>query len=506
MAEVLPRLPYPELVLGLVAPIGADIEATVPLFKNYFEQRGYVVEVIKVTKIFQALSRVIAPKKQLRSTPLFDRYKSHISYGKQLREHFGDNSFLAKTAIYRILQRRNRTQNKDDLYQKKVYILQQFKRKEEIELLRQVYGRLFFQISIYSRRSARIDFLARLFAHSDNSSDIDSYRPNSEDIVQQDHNEIGSLFGQSIEKTFHDADLIINSDIPKPSVAEQVNRFCELLFGSNSISPTKIEYGMLSARSSALRSLDLSRQVGAALFSRKGEIISLGCNEVPKAGGGTYWSDEDIDDRDYKRNLDANFQRKKEILREIITIIRPKANVDEMFKDKRLADSQLMDAIEYGRVVHAEMSAISDAARLGRPTQGGILFTTTFPCHVCAKHIVAAGIARVVFLEPYPKSLAFDLHSDSITVEGTDRGKYEHYPSVVFEHFYGIAPRRYRDMFPRGKRKNSEGEFRPYISDPPQPVIDLRIPVYTQLESIVVRDLLEIFRRSAGDDVSALIE
>jgi deoxycytidylate deaminase len=57
-----------------------------------------------------------------------------------------------------------------------------------------------------------------------------------------------------------------------------------------------------------------------------------------------------------------------------------------------------MDALEYGRIIHAEMSAICDAARLGRSIKNAVLFTTTFPCHMCAKHIVAAGITKVVFL------------------------------------------------------------------------------------------------------------
>lgn len=80
-----------------------------------------------------------------------------------------------------------------------------------------------------------------------------------------------------------------------------------------------------------------------------------------------------------------------------------------------------MDIIEFGRVVHAEMSALMDAARLGRPVQDAKLFCTTFPCHICAKHITAAGISSVFFLEPYPKSAAFALHPDSIEVEGSSR-------------------------------------------------------------------------------------
>ncbi|MEJ7655371.1 MAG: deaminase [Chloroflexia bacterium] len=46
--------------------------------------------------------------------------------------------------------------------------------------------------------------------------------------------------------------------------------------------------------------------------------------------------------------------------------------------------------------MHAEMSALLDAGRRGVPVQGATLYTTTFPCHNCARHIVGAGIDRVV--------------------------------------------------------------------------------------------------------------
>ena len=73
------------------------------------------------------------------------------------------------------------------------------------------------------------------------------------------------------------------------------------------------------------------------------------------------------------------------------------------------------------------------------------LYCTTFPCHICAKHIVASGIGRVVYLEPYPKSYAAELHKDSIDVdpeEPTHR--------VRFEAFIGVSPYRYRDLFEKG--------------------------------------------------------
>jgi deoxycytidylate deaminase len=30
----------------------------------------------------------------------------------------------------------------------------------------------------------------------------------------------------------------------------------------------------------------------------------------------------------------------------------------------------------------------------------------SFPCHMCARHIIATGLREVVYIEPYPKSVA----------------------------------------------------------------------------------------------------
>src|SRR5690606_6216358 len=71
--------------------------------------------------------------------------------------------------------------------------------------------------------------------------------------------------------------------------------------------------------------------------------------------------------------------------------------------------------IEFSRSIHAEMDAILSASREGISTVGCDLYVTTYPCHSCARHLVAAGIRRVYYVEPYIKSLALELHSDAIT-------------------------------------------------------------------------------------------
>lgn len=226
---------------------------------------------------------------------------------------------------------------------------------------------------------------------------------------------------------------------------------------------------------------------------------------MPKAGGGTYWEDDEFDNRDYVREIDSNQQRKREMIAELMHLVQPNADIDQLLKDKRVRDCQFMDALEYGRVVHAEMCALSDAARLGHSVKHGVLYTTTFPCHMCAKHIVAAGIDKIVFLEPYPKSLAADLHSDSIIIEGGDRGHFHGYPAVKFEHFHGVSPRRYRDMFQRGKRKDEDtGALEKYIGgNIPMPNIDVKYPFYANLEDHVTNIAMREIRKVVDDTTIA---
>jgi deoxycytidylate deaminase len=500
MTDSIQKIKFPELVFGFVAPIGADLTTTMAAFRSYFARQSYRVVEIKVTDIFNVLQRYILPDVPLDKPSLHKRYVTYIAYGDQLRAKF-DDAILAATAIRRVMSKRLKiAKTTEERFSRTVFLIHQFKRKEEIDLLRSVYGRLFFQMSIYSRRGARVDYLSRKFASSDHATGHLKYRHAAEELIQVDEDEVGKLHGQRVAKIFHDADFIANLDASE-NIDTQINRFCELIFGSNSISPTRTEYGLFLAKAAALRSLDLSRQVGAAIFSPAGEIIALGSNEVPRGGGGTYWAEDTFDDRDFKRTYDSNFQRKREILAQLMDVIGSKMTVDEALSDPRIQDSQFMDALEYGRVVHAEMSALADAARLGISVIGGTLFCTTFPCHLCAKQIIAAGLAKVVFLEPYPKSLASDLHADAICVEGGDRGRYQAHPYVEFEHFCGVTPRRYREIFERGKRKNDQdGAFIQYMNNEPSPIVDIKYPFYHQLEDFVTNRAMKALRDFASDD------
>ena len=129
-----------------------------------------------------------------------------------------------------------------------------------------------------------------------------------------------------------------------------------------------------------------------------------------------------------------------------------------------LAGARVKDLLEFSRVVHAEMAAISEAAMRGVALAGSTLYTTTYPCHLCARLIIATGIERVVYIDPYIKSVVPGLFGDQIEVAGPDvvevgtaEGRIKR---VRFSAFTGIAPTIFADVFiASGRKPDSEGRY-----------------------------------------------
>ncbi len=64
---------------------------------------------------------------------------------------------------------------------------------------------------------------------------------------------------------------------------------------------------------------------------------------------------------------------------------------------------------ELCRGIHAEQNAIIQAATSGTSIENAILYTTHYPCSLCLKMILNAGIRKVIFLEGYPDELSGSL-------------------------------------------------------------------------------------------------
>lgn len=61
---------------------------------------------------------------------------------------------------------------------------------------------------------------------------------------------------------------------------------------------------------------------------------------------------------------------------------------------------------ELCRAIHAEQNAIIQAATSGVSIEGGILYSTTFPCILCAKMLINVGVKEIYIAEGYPDELS----------------------------------------------------------------------------------------------------
>lgn len=68
---------------------------------------------------------------------------------------------------------------------------------------------------------------------------------------------------------------------------------------------------------------------------------------------------------------------------------------------------------ELCRGLHAEQNAIIQAAYHGVAINGAVIYTRTFPCVICAKMIINAGIIKVVYRESYDDRLSRDLLAEA---------------------------------------------------------------------------------------------
>jgi deoxycytidylate deaminase len=497
----------PELIFGLVGPIGVDMQAVQRALEGALRRVEYTPHTIHLTKELPS----IFP--HLQSAPA-GTYKEKIDLVNNLRADTGRADILAVLSVLKICEIRALLNKDNPMVSEEeapsspvpsnAYIIRQLKREEEISLLKRIYGRRFVQVSVTVGEATQLSRVGQIVAAESPNLLFDEQKKRASELIQTDQNEDNNDFGQRLSDTFHSGDVFVNGD-SEATLSGDVNRFIDALFGSNFVSPTIDEFGSYMAKAASLRSIDMSRQVGAAILTNNGDIISVGCNEVPKAGGGNYWCSDPSPQRDMDRKLEANKLATSQIIRNFVDTIHKHGSLnktpEELMSDPEFQDliknSLVSDITEFGRMTHAEMAALTDAARLGRPVAGATIFVTTFPCHNCAKHLVAAGIKRIVYIEPYPKSRALILHDDSLTKDQNRGG------SVVLSHFHGISPRRYRDIFEKGKRKNKDNSAKPWYEDRPAPLVGDRFSSHVLFEPPVLKELEVLISRISETSTDA---
>jgi len=304
-------------------------------------------------------------------------------FGNELRLKEGAD-FLAKEALKTI-------ENKHD----QKWIIDSIRNPAEIEYLQNNLGK-FYLISVFADPEQRWERV-----QADYSRDRRLFEKDEE----KDSGKKEPPYGQKVTDCHLLADFIINNNEPiigknknHELLNKKINRFLGLVEGEKTFSPESNETLMTIAYANSKRANCLKRNVGAIIADEYGNVISSGTNSVPILGsncqevfGNCY--------RDEQRN------KIKDFLGRFISF-EDKGTVNEFLKEN-------FKILDYCRALHAEERAIINLIRAGPPSlQRAKLYTTTFPCNLCALKIIQINIPTVVFLEPYPQQESYQMLND----------------------------------------------------------------------------------------------
>lgn len=181
--------------------------------------------------------------------------------------------------------------------------------------------------------------------------------------------------GQQVEKCLKMVDYIVVNEGELSELEEKIMHFVRLIAGQDR--PTFDEVFMEISYTWAKRATCLRRKVGAVIAKDK-QQLTAGYNGAP-------------------RGIPH--------CEEVGGCLREKMNIPSGQRH------------EICRGTHAEQNAITQAAKFGIDISGSILYCNTFPCIICTKMILNAGIIKVVYDSDYNDPLSKEILGDQTAME-----------------------------------------------------------------------------------------
>lgn len=482
-----------ELVFALVGPISSGVSTAAGYLHDILsgDFKYTVAPIMKPSDVIRqqaSLASITVPETAKTASYVTDMQNA----GNSLRKKFGNNYLIEKVIEkIRVFRENNDGYSGElEIPGRRAYIIDSVKNMEELELLRDIYRETLCLVGVFAPDELRNQRLADQGYASDERTKV----------MSRDQGEIVT-FGQATRKIFEHADFYICNDRRVEDLRISVQRYLDLLFDTAVHTPTRAESAMYEADAAAASSACMSRQVGASIVSAEGELIAVGWNDVPKFGGSLYSEDDrsifdesvsgmvDNDKRCYNwaggkcHNDDRRNALMDEVTRKALEASGADASKSAAIRNA-VSQTDIKAIIEYSRSIHAEMEAILSVAREGKHSLvGATLYTNTYPCHNCARHIVASGIKRVIYIKPYLKSLAIKLHNDVISELPDARNK------VIFSQFHGVAPSNYLKLFrPKAERK-SEGKLTRIPRENAVPVFRVPLDAQREYEDKVIAEI-----------------
>lgn len=428
------------IIIGFTGSIGSGSS----LFaKNLCDSRGY-----KYYSLSTPIHRIADEQSKGKKT------KALQDIGNELRKKHGLH-YLAQEII-REIDKSCAESNIEKV------VIDSIRNDKEVKFLRQFPN--FFLVSVYAGVDTRF---MRLY-----KEDKEYSRKAFEADDLRDATEIFP-YGQQVERCNYESDIIVNNnkDIEVQNkvaregyISKKLDGYLALIEGgpSASLRPKKEEKLITLAYMESLSSSCLQRKVGAVIATEDGEVISTGYNHVPPSEKTCLEQYGEC----YRNYLKKSHAERIEFCPQCGRKIEiscnhcghkvgnyrascPKCDCDIEFdyicpnKDcgtkvfevftpgGKQSIGKLLDVC---RALHAEEHAILNLSKAGSISlTHKVLYSTTFPCKLCANKITQAGIRKVVFGEPYTMPEAHTiLKNKQVQID-----KFEGVKSTAFFRLFG---------------------------------------------------------------------
>lgn len=382
-----------KIIIGMTGPFGSGCSY---IAKEILEKKGYK---------YISLSEILKKEYIGSASPTRTELQN---FGNKIREDQGSD-ILARKAYEEI-----------DKSEDEKWIVDSIRNTHEIEFLKKKVG-TFYVIAAWADQETRWKRVEKKYGRNKVSFEEDDARDSRESCET----------GQQVSLCYQMADIIIinNKDIKSPgsddfkALEEKAERLIAIIEGRESFVPSEIETLMAMAYANSVRSSCSQRKVGALIIDDFGNVFSSGYNEVPTSER----SCKQEYGMCYRKYLRDNFSK------ELTEIVKDKATKDMV----AAAVKKQFKALDYCRALHAEENAIINMARLGgmKNLDDATLYTTTYPCNMCANKIAQVGIRHLVYFEPYPQQEAkaiLQIHKvEQIPFEGITFNGYFRFMEVL---------------------------------------------------------------------------
>ncbi len=339
--------------------------------------------------------------------------------------------------------------NKKRKQDNKQFAIEAFRNPCEVHFFRNRYNE-FYLFSLYADDEIRKN-------REEHFSEKRNTRDKGEEASAKD------IHKQNVTECVKLSDIALNNNGKIKELSEKLIKYFALIRHPGCFSPDWKESAMHLAYSMSARSTCICRQVGAVIEGAKGYIIGAGWNDVGRGQVGCgYRHYDDIesltlyphDNRkpDFKQYLQSQ-QKKNKIngdesfcYKDEYSQYKIEDDIGKMYSEHPNMSAKERDFLEaskkfdvkrmqYCRALHAEENAILQTAiNGGIGIRGGKIYSTTFPCELCAKKIYQAGIRTVIYTEPYPRSISKDVFFE----DGSRKIKFEQFEGVKSNSYFRL--------------------------------------------------------------------